>query len=142
MGVAIGTSVFVELERRSRELVGGLGMKVTDDVFISALVVAELWIGVELADSAERRSKRLQKIEALLKHGTVLPFDEEVAPTYARIYAALRRARTPIPANDLAIAALSVHHGHEILVGPGDEQHFRSVPGLKVRVLGRNAATD
>lgn len=98
--------------------------------------MAELWIGVELAESPARRSARSRKIEALVEHGIVLPWDAELAPTYARLYASLRRAGTPIPANDLAIAALAVHHGHELLVGPNDERHFRTVPGLKVRVLG------
>ena len=107
----------------------------TGDVYIPALVIAELWIGVELADSAERRASRIRKIESLLSWAAPLPFNEEVAPTYARIYATLRRAGTPIPSNDLAIAASVVHFGHEILVGPQDEEHFRRVPGLIVHVL-------
>jgi predicted nucleic acid-binding protein len=65
----------------------------------------------------------------------VLAFDERVAPTYARVFAALREAGTPVPSNDLAIGALAIHFGHELLVGPRDEGHFRRIPGLVVRLL-------
>ncbi len=108
------------------------------DVYVPAPVVVELWIGVELADSAERRASRLLKIHALLEGTTLLPFDERVAPTYAKIYVSLRRAGTPVPANDLAIGALALHFGHELLVGPDDEGHFRRIQGLTVRVLGKS----
>lgn len=67
----------------------------------------------------------------------VLPFDDRVAPTYARIYAALRKAGTLMPSNDLAIGALAVHFGHELVVGPRGEEHFRRISDLKVCVLAR-----
>jgi predicted nucleic acid-binding protein len=100
-----------------------------------ALVIAELWIGVELANSAERRGSRIRKIESLLERATPLPFGEEFAPTCARVYAALRRAGAPIPSNDLAIDAAAGHFGHDILAGPRDEELLRRVPSLVARVL-------
>ena len=70
----------------------------------------------------------------------VVPFTEEIALTYARLYAKLRKKGSPIPANDLAIAATAVHHGHDLLVGSCDEAHFRAVPGLRILVLGGGVA--
>jgi len=136
MGVVIDTSAFVALERRGAELSESLASSVgSDEVFVPALVLAELWIGVEMAESATRRASRVRKIEALLAGTTTLAFDERVAPTYARLWAALRRLGTPIPANDLAIASLAIHFGLGILVGPDDEAHFRRIPQLSVHVL-------
>ncbi len=135
MGIAIDTSALIELERRRERLTASLP-DTSEEVLIPALVLAELWIGVELADSEKQRAQRARRIEALLRGAAVLPFDERVAGTYARLYAALRKAGTPLPANDLAIAASVVHFGHELLVGPRGEAHFGRVPGLKVRVLG------
>lgn len=137
MGIVLDTSAIVELERSGSDLLPGSESVAEAEVFLPALVIAELWIGVELADSENRREARARKIRALLEATTVLPFDEDVAQAYARLYADLRRAGTPIPANDLAIAALALHHGHDILVSARDEHHFRAVPGLTVRVLGR-----
>jgi tRNA(fMet)-specific endonuclease VapC len=135
VGIAIDTSALVELERRGQELIDQIPEE-AGEVFIPALVLAELRIGVELADSAERRAARTRRIEALLRGTRSLAFDERIAPTYARIYAELTRAGTSIPSNDLAIAASAVHFGHELLVGAADEEHFRRVQGLVVRVLG------
>lgn len=137
MGIAIDTSALVELERRRNELTAALAAG-TEDILVPALVLAELWIGVELADSEEKRAHRARRIETLMRSVEVIPFDERVAGTYARIYAALRKAGTPIPSNDLAIAASVVHFGHTLLVGPRDEAHFRRVPGLVIRVLGES----
>jgi tRNA(fMet)-specific endonuclease VapC len=134
MGIALDTSALVAVERSGASLIATIPEDTTD-VWVPALVVAELWIGVELADSAPRRAARIRKIRVLLDGTTVLPFDERVAPTYARLYAVLRRAGTPIPSNDLAIGSLAVHFGHELLVGPQDEAHFRRIPDLTVRVL-------
>ena len=136
MGLALDTSALVEVERRGHDLLA-LIPEDAGPVYVPALVVAELWIGVELADAPARRAWRMAKIDALLTGCSVLPFDESVAPTYARLYATLRRSGTPIPANDLAIAALAVHFGHELLVGPRREEDFARVPGLALRVLGR-----
>jgi len=134
MGIAIDTSALIDIERHRNDLAYALPDG-ADEVFLPALVLAELWIGVELADSEAKRARRTRHIEALLAGTQILSFDERVAGTYARIYAALRNAGTPIHSNDLAIAASVVHFGHELLVGPQDEAHFRKVPGLVVRVL-------
>ncbi len=134
MGIAIDTSALVALERRGHGLLDGLPDE-PEDIYLPALVAAELWIGIELAESARRRASRARKIQALLEVAVILPFDERIAPTYARIYAFLRNAGTPIPSNDLAIGSLAVHFGHDLLVGPLDEHHFRRIPDLTVRVL-------
>lgn len=60
------------------------------------------------------------------------PVDQEVAARYADIYRQLRLAGTPIPTNDLWIAAVA-------LCDPGGvlytlDSHFQSVLGLPVVV--------
>ena len=48
---------------------------------------------------------------------------------YARLRGALTRAGTPIPENDLWIAALAVEHGWPLATR---DAHFARVPGLTV----------
>jgi predicted nucleic acid-binding protein len=57
----------------------------------------------------------------------VLP-DERTALQYAAIRLELKRAGTPIPVNDLWIAALCRQHGCDIV---SRDRHFDSVPGLR-----------
>jgi tRNA(fMet)-specific endonuclease VapC len=58
---------------------------------------------------------------------TLLPTDEETAEFYAVIVQALRRNGTPIPTNDIWIAASAQRHGLPVLTR---DSHFASVPGL------------
>ena len=57
------------------------------------------------------------------------------AERWAELFATLSRRGRLIPANDLAVAATALHLGFGVLVGPQDEAHFRSVPGLRVERL-------
>lgn len=50
-------------------------------------------------------------------------------------FTTLSRQGRLIPANDLAVAAPALHLGFGVVVGPRDEAHFRSVPGLRVERL-------
>jgi tRNA(fMet)-specific endonuclease VapC len=59
----------------------------------------------------------------------VLPLDRNTADHYAAVYSALRRAATPIPTNDMWIAASALQHN--LLLYTLD-QHFHGVPGLKI----------
>jgi tRNA(fMet)-specific endonuclease VapC len=53
--------------------------------------------------------------------------DAETADFYATILDNLRAAGTPIPSNDIWIAAVSFQHGYQLLT---KDQHFQLVPGL------------
>jgi tRNA(fMet)-specific endonuclease VapC len=51
----------------------------------------------------------------------------ETAEHYARLYVQLRAAGTPVPINDLWIAALSLEHDLTLI---SRDHHFRSFPQL------------
>ena len=57
----------------------------------------------------------------------VLYADEATTRSYAGLFAQLRRQGTPIPTNDLWIAALAVQHG---LALHSRDAHFDSIPQL------------
>ena len=102
---------------------------------LAAIVYAELLSGVRLADSPERAAERRAKIDALIARVPVVEFGAAAAEHWAEIFATLHRAGTLIPANDLAVAATARALGFGVLVSPGDEAHFRRVPGLLVESL-------
>jgi len=57
----------------------------------------------------------------------MIPVSESVARHYGRVYAGLRRAGTPVPANDMWIAACALDQGGCLLTFDHD---FASVAGL------------
>ena len=70
----------------------------------------------------------------------VIPVSETVARHYGRVFAGLRRAGTPVPANDIWIAACAIDQGACLLTFDHDFEH---VSGLDHIVLdGIELGTD
>lgn len=134
MGLVVDTSAFVDLERSDH----GFDAALEDEpTVIPAIVLAELLVGVELAKTPAIAARRRARIEVLTARVPVVEFGSALAELWATLFADLRLQGTPIPANDLAVAATARSLGFAVLVGERDEAHFRRVDGLDVRVVRR-----
>ena len=60
-------------------------------------------------------------------HVEVLHIDEETAECYAEIAAGLKAAGTPIPTNDIWIAAGAMQYGLRVVT---TDAHFRLIPQI------------
>jgi tRNA(fMet)-specific endonuclease VapC len=127
----IDSSVIIAGERGDT----ALGRLTSDaaSVAISAVTVAELWKGVERADSSARRSRRAALCERVLKQVDVLDLDTDAALVLARLWADLERVGTPLAAFDLVIAATALAHGRALATFDRD---FAVVPDLELIALG------
>ena len=88
--------------------------------------LGELYYG---AFRSARPEENIAKIEQFLVAADVLIADEGTARHYGKIAAQLARDGTPIPQNDVWIAALAIQCG--LPVATADE-HFRRIDGLSV----------
>jgi tRNA(fMet)-specific endonuclease VapC len=136
MGLVIDTSALIAVERGQLALDEALSGVGDDAVALPAIVYGELLAGVGLADTPARAAERRAKIDALTKRVPVVPFGPAAAERWAEVFAALQRAGTPIPANDLVVASTALELGFGVLVGPRDEAHFCRVTGLRVERIG------
>ena len=59
----------------------------------------------------------------------IVPCTDETADYYARIFRTLKGNGTPLPTNDMWIAAAALEHGAAVLSSDG---HFSHVPMLKL----------
>jgi tRNA(fMet)-specific endonuclease VapC len=133
VGLIIDTSALVVLER---SMESGAALELPEeDVGLPAIVWAEALIGVRLADTAQRAARRRARLEALRSRLDVIPFTASIAEHYADIHAELATQGTPIPQNDVAVAATARAFGFGVLAGSNDEGHFRRVSSLRVVVL-------
>jgi tRNA(fMet)-specific endonuclease VapC len=98
-----------------------------EDLFLSAVVVAELRYG---ADHSARRRTNHSRIDALIEEIEPLDFDLRAAATYGRVRARLEVGGTPIGSNDMLIAAHALSRGLTVVTDNAAE--FRRVKGLKV----------
>lgn len=141
MGLVIDTSAIIAVERHAANKKGtgawadALAELADVQVVLPAVVLAELLVGVAMADTAMRAAARRARIDALIAHVPIVDFDAAIAEQWARIFAALSKQGQLIPANDLAVAATAMHLEFGVLVGPADERHFRSVADLRVETL-------
>jgi predicted nucleic acid-binding protein len=94
-------------------------------VAIPVIVLGEYRFGI--AQSRHRREYE-RWLEEMLSLVRVLEVDEETAVWYARIRAQLKGTGTPIPSNDVWIAALCRQHALPLL---SRDQHFDLVRGLQ-----------
>jgi tRNA(fMet)-specific endonuclease VapC len=92
--------------------------------YLPVIVLGEYQFGLL---SARDRERRLAWLRELARHWTVLEISLDTAATYAEIRQALKERATPIPSNDVWIAALARQHNLSILSA---DAHFDCVPGL------------
>ena len=96
------------------------------EVFLSSIVLGELHYG---ARNSARVVENLAVIENMRAANVVLPCDATTSEHYGQIKAELRLAGTPIPENDIWIAALA--RQHELTLVSRDA-HFANVSGISV----------
>jgi len=124
--ILIDTSAYSSLLRGSTEVLEALER--ADLVYLSIFVLAELYVGFK-GGSKEAANKRL--LGRFLARPTVriLHATEETADVFAVIKCALKQAGTPIPLNDVWIAAHAVETGSVLITF---DSHFTKVSGLRL----------
>ena len=97
-----------------------------DELGFSVVSLGELLAGFR---AGSQEAKNRQQVGLFLDSPRVrlLTIDEETADFYAVIVLALKRAGTPIPTNDIWIAAVAQRHGLPVYTR---DAHFQAVPGL------------
>lgn len=89
-------------------------------VGVPAIVLGELYAGFQLGAKRERNEATLSEFLAN-PVVDVLSVDDDVSRHYADIVVDLRRTGTPIPTNDIWIAASAARSGAIVL---SDDAHF------------------
>jgi tRNA(fMet)-specific endonuclease VapC len=98
------------------------------EIHLPLIVLGELLAGFAAGTHARKNRDELVQFMASPRVHVLRP-DEKTAHQYAEIYLALRARGTPIPTNDLWIAALARQHRLALLTY---DTHFAGVPGLLV----------
>lgn len=101
-----------------------------DDAAIAAITLAELRVGVHLADGTHRAGRQAF-VDLVLEVLPVVGYDVDVAAAHAELLAHVRRSGTPRGAHDLIIAATGLATGRTIVTA--DRVAFDSLPGVEVR---------
>lgn len=122
--VLLDSSVIVRHFRDSSALSEKLSA--FDELFIPQAALGELYYG---AYKSARPGENIALIDRFLIAADVLGTDEETSRLYGQIAARLARNGTPIPQNDIWIAASALQCGLPVATA---DAHFQKVEGLNV----------
>lgn len=107
MRLALDTNRYTDLCRGKADVVETV--ETADEVWLPFIVLGELRAGFAVGSQGPRNEAILRRF--LLKPGVaVLYADEQTTHHYATVYRQLRNQGTPIPVNDMWIAALVLQH--------------------------------
>ena len=124
MRVALDTNRLTDLFQGDSALAERLGA--CDEVWLPLIVLAEIKAGFYGGSQQHHNELLLRRFLARNTVSILLP-SRETAEQYARIFVQLKRAGTPIPDNDLWIAALALEYDLTLITR---DQHFEKIPQL------------
>jgi predicted nucleic acid-binding protein len=122
MGMIIDTNALSAFFDGEKGVVEKLGE--ADGIYLPVIVMGEYRFGLR---GSRLRAPREAVLETFVRSCTVLPVLESTTSHYATIRNRLRQAGTPIPENDIWIAALAVEHHLPVLSA---DAHFDCISGI------------
>lgn len=124
MKVLIDTNIYSLAMKGDGDVVNML--RKFDRIAFSAISVGELYSGFK---GGRQEVKNMEELNIFLDSPRVVAhnIDVETADFYASILNNLRVAGTPIPTNDIWIAAVAFQHGYKLY---SKDKHFNLIPGL------------
>ncbi len=126
----IDTSVIIDIFRGDENLKEQLAELMHDPVYISPIVLAELFKGAYLAS---RPQEALALVEEFLHSVELLPFDERACNIFGKCYAELQKKGEQTQELDLMIASVALAHNAHLVTR--NIKDFIKIPGLHVLSL-------
>jgi tRNA(fMet)-specific endonuclease VapC len=129
MKLILDTSAYVGFKIGDPELVEYITR--AQKLWVSPIVLGELMFGFR---NGARFSRNMEELNRFLSHPAVAipPLSEITSDRYSRIAAQLKRQGTPIPSNDIWIAAQTLETGAELVTM---DKHFKTINGLVFRLF-------
>ena len=124
MKILPDTSAYVGFKRKIEEVVDIIAN--AELILFSPIVLGELIFGFR---NGNRFKENMVDLNNFLEHKVVefIQIGKTTSDRYSRIALHLKRQGTPIPSNDIWIAAQAMEHGAEIITL---DQHFENITGL------------
>ena len=124
MRILLDTSAYVGFKRNVEEVLEIIVS--AESILFSPIVLGELMFGFR---NGNRFKKNMDDINNFLQHEVVdiIQIGKITSDRYSRIASHLKSQGTPIPSNDIWIAAQSMEHGIELITS---DRHFENIASL------------
>lgn len=126
MKICLDTNAYTEFKRGSSALTKLI--ETVDEIFIPAAVLGELFSGFYLGNKTQDNVAELNEFLDL-PGVTVVDANRDIANRYGLLVRDLSKKGTPIPTNDIWIAASAFETGSHLV---SYDRHFEKVSGLVI----------
>ena len=122
--ILLDTSAYVGFKSGTEEVIDSITSAET--VLFSPVVLGELMFGFR---NGNKFKENMDELNKFLEHKVVeiVHIGKTTSDRYSRIALHLKRQGTPIPSNDIWIAAQAIEHGAELITL---DRHFEHIAGL------------
>ncbi len=120
----LDTSAYAALLKGNLEV--KFSLQQAEEIVVNPVVLGELLAGF-LAGKHEKKNRTILQDFLSSTRMKVVEIDEETSERYAAIVNQLRIKGTPIPTNDLWIAATAMQHGLKVVT---TDKHYLEVPQI------------
>lgn len=127
--ILLDTSAYAAFKRNHGDVIDLV--RAAERILLPVVVIGELLAGFEAGSRRERNRSELEQFCAN-RRVEVVPLTGASAERYAAIYSHLSAAGTPVPTNDLWIAAAAMTHGALLVTL---DTHFRHMPQILSIIL-------
>ena len=129
MKILLDTSAYVAFKLNNEEIVEVITN--TDQIIFSPVVLGELLYGFR---NGTKFKQNMDELNQFLSHEIVelSKIGDITSDRYSRIAQQLKSNGTPIPTNDIWIAAQTMEHGAELITL---DSHFEKIAGLVRNIL-------
>jgi tRNA(fMet)-specific endonuclease VapC len=124
--ILIDTNAYAAFKQGNADAISVLQQAPT--IALNTIVLGELLSGFALGSREDINRRELAEfVES--PRVIILPLDRRTAEHYSSVYLSLRRAATPIPTNDIWIAASALQHNLSLYTF---DRHFQAIAGLRI----------
>jgi tRNA(fMet)-specific endonuclease VapC len=125
MKISLDTNAYTKLMQGHKTIADEL--EKAEELFLSAIVIGELLLGFSMGSRAKENARQFE--DFIENEATIVTITRNMADRYAAIFKHLKTHGTPIPTNDIWIAAAAFETGSVLATY---DTHFTLVPGLMV----------
>ncbi len=124
MKIIIDTSAYVAFKLNNSKAVTAIDQ--AEHIMFSTIVLGELMFGFR---NGSKFDENMDNLNLFLQHDivSIIQVTKITSDRYSRITHQLKVKGTPIPTNDIWIAAQTMESGAELITS---DKHFEKIPGL------------
>lgn len=125
MSYLLDTDIYIYFLKGNSKIKDRIWNAGDDEIFISAISIAELYFGIF---NSTEKDQNLKLIRKNLEELQVQNFTKHTAKIFGRLKSELKKQGTPVADMDLAIAAIAIQNEHTLVTH--NTKHFLPIKEL------------